>query len=873
MDEKFLGRVSKPSRYVGAEINAIRKDHASVAVTVALAFPDTYEIGMSHIGLRILYEILNRRSDTAAERVFAPWKDMEALLREEGEPLRTLESTTPLGEFDIVGFTLQYEMSYTNILNMLDLAGIPLRAAERSGSQPLVIGGGPCAFNPEPLADFFDLFVIGDGEEIVGEIIDAFKESRSEGRQTVLRRLARIEGVYVPAHFDVAYGADGRIERVWRIADGPERIRKRTVRDLDRAPYPGAPVLPYMKTVHDRIALEISRGCTRGCRFCQAGMIYRPGRERDVNTVMGLLKEAVACTGYGEVSLNSLSSGDYTALPQLVESTVRFGRERNLGVSLPSLRPGTLSSEIIGEIKKARKTGFTIAPEAGTQRLRDVINKGVTEADLIDTVTRLFEAGWESLKLYFMIGLPTETDEDLEAIARLSFTALRAARAANPRFKQITVSLSPFVPKAHTPFQWCRQDRPEEIRDKFAFLKKRLKHRKITVKWHDPGISMLEGVFSRGDRRLAAVLQDAWRRGCRFDGWTEQFDMSAWSEAFRHAGIDPDGFLTRARDLDEVLPWDVIDTGISKAFFQEEYRRALAAATTPDCRTDACSLCGVCSEEIANVYADVPDPAGARRPSGGRQHLTALKRFRLRYRVTGRLRFLSHLETMGLLVRALSRAGIPVAYSQGFHPHPKIAMGPARPVGVAGLCEYFDLTVAGSLFEDDLAVRLNRVLPDAIRISGVNWIPNQAPAVSSVIRFGEYRVAIPKVLFSQDPAVVVARFMARAEIPVQRTKKGRTRILDIRPMIREMELQSETDDAVVLQLMMQTGDQGGVRPEEPLVLLLDADARRIHDMEITRIGLYTDGNKNEPFEERVLAAAQPGGAGAAARGRGSKAAP
>ncbi len=565
MDEKLLGRVSKPSRYVGAEINAIRKDHASVAVTVALAFPDTYEIGMSHIGLRILYDILNRRADTAAERVFTPWKDMEALLRERGAPLCTLESNTPLGNMDIVGFTLQYEMSYTNILNMLDLSGIPLRAAERNSSHPLIIGGGPCAFNPEPLAAFFDLFVLGDGEEIVGEIIDVFKEARSKERKALLRRFERIEGVYVPAHFDVSHGPDGRIESVRRNVDGPERIRKRVVRDLDQAPYPAAPVLPYMKTVHDRIALEISRGCTRGCRFCQAGMIYRPGRERDVPTLMALFKESVACTGHEEVSLNSLSSGDYSALPELVESVVRFGGERNLGVSLPSLRPGTLSSEIIHEIQKTRKTGFTVAPEAGTQRLRDVINKGVTEGDLIDTVTRLFQEGWESLKLYFMIGLPTETEEDLQGIARLSFAALKAARTANPRLKQITVSLSPFVPKAHTPFQWCRQDRPEEIRDKFGFLKKRLKHRKITVKWHDPGISMLEGVFSRGDRRLGAVLQDAWRRGCRFDGWTEEFDLSAWMQAFRQASVDPDFYLYRERDLAETLPWDIIDTGITKA--------------------------------------------------------------------------------------------------------------------------------------------------------------------------------------------------------------------------------------------------------------------------------------------------------------------
>ncbi len=850
MNDELIGRVSRPSRYIGNEINAVRKDHGLVDVKVVLAFPDTYEIGMSHLGLKILYEILNTREDTAAERAFAPWKDMEELLRAEGKPLCSMESNLPLRGFDIIGFTLQYEMSYTNILNMLDLSGIPLLASERGGSFPLIIGGGPCAFNPEPLADFFDLFVIGDGEEVINEIVDLIKEYRAEEKQALLARLSELEGVYVPSLFEVSYAADGKIEEVRRITPGPDRIRKRLVLDLNKAPYPCSPVLPYMQVVHDRVALEISRGCTRGCRFCQAGMIYRPLREREVDTLLGTLKESIQNSGHEEVALTSLSSGDYTALSPLVHEVVRFAEERHVSLSLPSLRPGTLSAEIIEGIRKIRKTGFTIAPEAGTQRLRDVINKGVSEEDLIDTVRKVFTAGWEVLKLYFMIGLPTETEEDLQGIIDLSHKALKVAREANPRLRKINVSISPFVPKSHTPFQWFSQNRPEEIAEKYRFLKRGLRNRKITMKWHEPEISMLEGVFSRGDRRLSRVLYEAWRLGCRFDGWTEEFDHSKWMEALRQGGADPEFYLHRERKFSENLPWDHIDSGIDKEFLSNEYKRSLEGEITPDCRDEICSNCGACDGSADLVLAHSTE-GGHNRSRAGRQISPAVKRFRIRYAREGILRFLSHLEMVSVFVRSFSRAGIPVEYSKGFHPHPKVAMGPALPVGVSGTSEYFDVNIAGSLFEETMAERLNRVLPDGIRITGVNWISAKAPAISSMIRFAEYLLRIPLFCFQGEPTQKIDEFMLEEEIFVTRNRKGRLKSLDIRPFVEEMGILSQEEDIVVLRLMIQMGDKGSARLNEVLNKLLGHPDENLPEIHISRIGLYTDKERTAPFLEKV----------------------
>jgi radical SAM-linked protein len=585
-------------------------------------------------------------------------------------------------------------------------------------------------------------------------------------------------------------------------------------------------------------------------------MIYRPVREREVDTILKTLKDSVQNTGHDETSLTSLSSGDYTALAELVSQVVDFSEQRHVSVSLPSLRPGTLTKDIIGQIQRIRKTGFTIAPEAGTQRLRNVINKKICEEDLIETVERVFQAGWETLKLYFMIGLPTETEEDLQGIVDLSYKALKAAKVSNPRLKQISVSISPFVPKPHTPLQWSVQDRTEETREKYRFLKKRLKNRKINFKWHEPKVSMLEGVFARGDRRLSDVLHKAWLSGCRFDGWTEEFDFHKWAGAFEACGIDPYFHLHRERSLDEVLPWDHIDSGISKDFLIDEYRCSRIAETTADCRGGECSLCGVCNNDVDNMYARQTGQRTCLHRTISRSEPRIVKRFRIRYTKEGRLRFISHLEMISLFSRAFARAGIQLEYSKGFHPHPKIAMGPALPVGVCSVTEFLDVSVLGSLFEDALATRLNRALPEEIRITGVNWIPAQAPAVSSIICFGEYLLRIPRETFKKSPSRLIIDLMDREEILVSRVRKGKERVLDIRPMIEDISVESEEDELIVLRTMIKTGDRGGVRLAEVLQAIFNAPADSLPEVQATRIGLFLDRDRTSPFQQKMVHAAR-----------------
>lgn len=596
----ILSRVAKPARYTGQEWNSVKKDPAAVAATVALAFPDVYEVGMSHLGLKILYHVLNRRDDVAAERVYAPWPDMEAEMRTGGLPLYTLESYRPVAEFDLVGFTLQYELSYTNILNMLDLAGIPLMSGERGDNHPFIIAGGPCAFNAEPLADFIDFFVLGEAEEAVDEVAAALvawkKAGKPGGRQGFLTRVAAIAGVYVPAFYSVTYDADGTLAAATPTQPAAAaRIEKRIIADLEKAPYPTSPVVPFLEIVHDRIMLELFRGCTRGCRFCQAGTLYRPVRERRPETLVRLAQELVDSTGYGEISLTSLSSADYSCLHDLVVKLLDRFKDQGVSVSLPSLRIDSFSIQLAQEIQKVRKSGLTFAPEAGTQRLRDVINKGVSEQDLEEAVGAAFRAGWSGVKLYFMIGLPTETDEDIVGIAALARKVQAIFREiTGKRGAKISVSVSSFVPKAHTPFQWYGQNSIAELERKQQLLRSQFKDRSISLSWHDAQVSYLEAVFARGDRRLGRVLLAAWRQGAKFDGWSEFFKFAIWQDAFASEGIDPDFYAARERPQDEPLPWDHLGAGVDKEFLASEYRQAMAGEVTADCRRGECRGCGVC---------------------------------------------------------------------------------------------------------------------------------------------------------------------------------------------------------------------------------------------------------------------------------------
>ncbi len=595
--EKILPHVQKPSRYTGGEWNAIIKEWHNIDVKIAFAFPDVYEVGMSHLGLQILYHVVNSRRDALMERVFAPWMDMEGMLRKHRMPLFSLESRRPLADFDIVAFTLQYEMTFTNVLNMLDMAGLPLRCAGRNKNHPLIIAGGPSAFNPEPLADFVDVFVIGEGEEVLGDIIDLYKTTGYLSRKELLEKLATIQGVYVPSLYRMQYGADGSVTSFAAVSGAPEKVVKRVLSDFDRAPFPSNPVVPYMGVVHDRIMLEVLRGCTRGCRFCQAGVIYRPVREKSPDTLVRQAVELVQNTGYDEISLTSLSTADYTRIRPLVTELLNQLEHKGVGISLPSLRVDAFSVDLAKEVQRVRRSSLTFAPEAGSQRMRDVINKGVTEENLLDAVTASFGAGWHAVKLYFMIGLPGELEEDLDGIAELAIKVLQAGlqcRVAKGRLK-VTVSASSFVPKSHTAFQWEPQNTLGELKRKQSYLKEKLKkEKKIAFNWHDPETSFLEAVLARGDRRLGDVLETAWRLGARFDGWSECFNYDFWHRAFRENSIDPGEYAYRRFNYEDVLPWDHIDAGVDKKYLIREHKRARAGVSTPDCRAGRCPGCGLC---------------------------------------------------------------------------------------------------------------------------------------------------------------------------------------------------------------------------------------------------------------------------------------
>lgn len=602
LEQEMLQAVEKPARYTGGEWNAQPKDSAAVLCRIALAMADVYEVGMSNLGLKILYEILNRRDDIAAERVYAPWLDMEEEMRRRGIPLFSLETFREVSSFDILGFSLQYELLITNTLNMLDLAGLPLHAAERTDEQPFVIGGGPCVYNTEPIADFFDFFVLGDGEEIVVEVCDALiawkKEGRPDGRRGFLRRAARIPGVYVPSFYAPEYDAQGMFTglRILDEAASPQ-IYRRVVKDLDATPFLEKPVVPYLGIVHDRLMLELFRGCTRGCRFCQAGMAYRPVRERRPETLESLARTLFDSTGYNEMSLTSLSSADYSCLSPLVDGLLAGTQGERVSFSLPSLRIDSFSVDIAERLQQVRKSGLTFAPEAGTQRLRDVINKNVTEDDLLHSVRTAFEQGWKAVKLYFMMGLPTETDEDIVGIAELAQKVVDCYKEVKgKRGVKVTVSVSCFVPKAYTPFQWFAQVPQEEFERRQRLLKESIRDRAISFHYHDARASVLEGALSRGDRRLSAVIETAWRNGAKFDGWTDQFKDEVWKDAFCRCGVAPEFYSRRTRDLEEVLPWAHTSPGVSEDFLRREWQRAQEAALTHDCRRETCTGCGVCPE-------------------------------------------------------------------------------------------------------------------------------------------------------------------------------------------------------------------------------------------------------------------------------------
>jgi radical SAM family uncharacterized protein/radical SAM-linked protein len=777
--KEFLPIVSKPVRYLGQEIHSIKKDPAGVNLRFCLAFPDVYEVGMSHLGIQILYHILNVRKGVACERAFAPWVDMEKVLRERRIPLSSLESSTPLNQFDIVGFSLQYELCLTNVLNMLDLSDIPLLSKDRDDRFPLILAGGPLTFNPAPVADFFDGLVIGDGEEVVLEICDIALQSKEAGakKEDFLKSLSQLEGVYVPS-----------------LHKEEQKIRKRIVSDLNQTLFPTCPIVPYMKVVHDRLNIEIARGCKRGCRFCEAGFIHRPYRERSPKIIHEILKTSLKQTGYEELSLLSLSAGDYSSIgPLLSDLMDRFESEK-VAVSFPSLRIESVVGHLAAEVKRVRKTGFTIAPEAGTERLRRVINKELDEKVFFQGLSDLFSKGWKNIKLYFMIGLPTEKDEDLRGIfeltKRIAFFGERQKIHPN-----INVSISTFVPKPHTPFQWEPQIPLEEIKEKLYLIRDGVRRNHLRFKWQDPHLSFLEGVFSMGDRNLSRVLVEAFRLGCRFDGWSDQFHYPLWREAFEKMGLKMDCH-TRKRKFEDTLPWSFIETGIDAQFLWEEYQRGLEEKTSPPCLKENCRRCGICDEKtIAIKESDPEEMKSLERMAKKDTRKKGMKRkIRLKFRKVGELRFLSHLELMHLFYRASKRADLPLCFSEGFHPMPRIIFATALPVGMESLTEILDMECEGKITPPEVREKLNQTLPPGIEIIEAEEVPLFFH-LSSLPHPSVYWIPLDHLLLKEEAIPKIKKALDKKEFFIDQERDGKKRSVDIRPLIEKMEIKGKKEES------------------------------------------------------------------------------
>ena len=959
--ERLLARVEKPGRYLGNELGCVRKSPDAVALRVALAFPEVYEIAQSHPGLQILYDVLNRRGDVYAERVYSPWFDLEAVLRERRYPLVSLETYTPLNEFHIVGFSLQYELTYTNILAMLELGGIPLRAVERRAADPLVVAGGPCAFNPEPLAEFLDAVLLGDGEEAIGDICDVYLRWDRRDRAALLSALARVRGVYVPALYAPHYADSGRLVAVRPLrSDLPPVVEKRVLHDLDTVPLADTHVVPNIRVVHGRPSLEVMRGCVKGCRFCQAGYIYRPLRERDPRRVLAQAERAAAATGTDELSLLSLSTGDYSCVNPVLTELMNSFTARRVAVSLPSTRVDALAPALLEQIRRVRKTGFTLAPEAGSQRLRDIIQKEYREEELIEAARQIFALGWRTLKLYFMIGLPGETADDILGIAAL---AAKVA-AAGGRGCAVTASVSTFVPKPHTPFQWAAQIDVAETEARQSLLRRELSRRRIRFKWHDARTSYLEGVFSRGDRRLSALLLAAYRLGCRFDGWTEHCRFDLWERALAVTGVDPQVYLRR-RYLDQALPWDHLGCGVTKQFLRRELAYAVEGRLTPDCSIERCTYCGACdftsvknvtyhlrgakgSEhrgELIDNWAQVAvggadgagsweprgwhkvqakraqagisgaggrrapapaqsgtagrsraAPAPSARSDGGRAGETAVAksppstssprglgnaeewlgaggdalaptveappattRVRLTYAKHGRARFISHLELIEVIDRACRRARLPLAFSQGHRPAPRLRFSAGLPVGAESDCEVLDVDLTDALPAAEVGQRFGAYLPEGLRVVSAEAVSLRAPSPDRDVVAFRYRIDCGDMVTSHGGAWLDERLTAFercAAFPMsKRTGRGEKPI-DARPLVARIARPAPS----TVELDLRVTPTGSVKPTDLLAAILDLDRTAARGLPVRKTHAFY--RTDAPSSARPAVSVSAVGAGA-----------
>ena len=843
-----LAHVRKPSRYIGGEFNAVKKDWHSVAVKVALVFPDLYEIGMSHHGLQILYRIINSDDNMLAERVYAPDKDLEVLLREKDWPVFSLESRTPLAQFDMVGITLPYELCYTNILTILDLGKIPFRASQRENAQPFIIGGGSGSFNPEPVAEFFDGILLGDGEEAILEIAEMIRHARELqlDRQETLARLAGIAGLYIPSLFEPCYDKEGRLEQIKPLKPGYEKVKRRILPDLENIDGPFPPLVPLVRIVHDRLGVEVARGCTRGCRFCQAGIIYRPVRERSAGKVVEMAEQGITAGGFEELALLSLSTGDYTCLSSALGRLMDIFVKQYVSVSMPSMRVGTLTPEIMQQIKRVRKTGFTLAPEAGTDRLRQVINKGITEEDLLATCREVFAHGWKLIKFYFMFGLPTETMDDVRAISELVRKATKTAAGKN---HQINVSVATFVPKPHTPFQWEAQLSIDEGYERIDLLKKSLP-KNCRLKWHDPRQSFLEGVMSRGDRNLSKIIVEAWKLGSRLDAWTEHFDLEIWEKAGSACNIDLAEYL-RQRELSEILPWQHLDTGVDESFLMAEFFKALEGIYTEDCRVHACQKCGACdfktikpvvqckvkNSDIQERMEELPDQRKESRESAysyignGNQRTEEHFRYRFYYSRTGDTRFVSHLEVIQLFFQAFRRANLQVHFSQGFNPVPKVSFSQALPVGTESMAEYMDVDLKQPLADEELFIStLNRQLPKGFAILKI-------VADQDIKEKGQdklltcYQVRLSRPLSPGDQNRLQS-FLDEESVSVAKLRKGKTKIFDIRKQVTELYVQQ---DGTIELTQISEQDKASSKPMEIIKEVFGLTDHEVLDARIIKL--------------------------------------
>ncbi len=953
IDDLIL-QVEKPVRYMGGEWNQVVKDHSEVDLTFALCFPDIYEIGMSHMGVRILYSLFNKRPDVALERCFAPWIDMVEKMRVHGTPLSTLETRTPLRRFDVVGFSLQYEMSFTNVLMMLDLGAIPLRSSERDLSFPLVIAGGPVALSPEPLADFIDVFVLGDGEETLQKLLDRVKGWKREGdglnaradKLKLLRELAPIEGTYVPALYDVVTHPLHGLKVVVPRENGlsvkrpsgydpaffrevmehaassngsapPFPVVRQYVNDISNYPFPTDLIVPYGEIVHDRISVEIARGCLDGCRFCQAGYTYRPLRERSVDDIVNTIVKASEQTGFDEATIASLSTADYSCLNPLLEKLMDQLEQRKIALSLTSMRADSITPEVTQQMKRVRKTGLTIAPEAGTQRMRDIINKNITEESVIKSASTAFQSGWDLIKLYFMIGLPMEAEDDVRGIYELG-KKVKDLSTTSKRSVNINLSASSFIPKPHTPFQWFGFCDLEEIKEKQHLLQSLCRRARINFKHHHPETSQMECVFSRGDRRVGRVIERAYRTGCRFDGWDDQFQYTRWLEAFDHEGVDYREYLkplpvfdsaewknsTLAERLDctayvkalsgvklkplessvewTPLPWDHIDNRVDKKFIVWDLKRSLQARVSPTCGPDLCYNCGLeCAfdgsgpgmvqsvelgknrpQALSSEERVVPPETWLEEPTleAPGESSASVNRYRAIFSKIGRAKFLSHLDLVRLVQRAFRRAGIPLRYSQGFHPQPVVSFGPALSVGVEGYEELVDFDVAVVLEEKSFLSAINSVLPDGIRFAKLRPIDNREQAPSALVKAARYVVEIgvsgkvPDQAFGTGTQGELNResvgrqmevFRAAQSFLIQRVRKDRRVEIDLKSFVKRIELldQLGPSGGLQIELEIEMGPRGSVKPQEvmkPVLNITDENfiAIKRHALLAERNGTY-----------------------------------